>query len=186
MGAGAAGLAALGGFESGKDDSKMPGPSGELGGYLQNPLTPAAMPGQYGTPGTSVSPMSNFVGITNPYSGIPSSTQQQIEEAMRDKDYSELMFPEFQRVGFKGGGRIYDGTPIPELDLRKTGGGVSDPQGSGDEDTIDAKLADGEFVMTKQAVKGIGNGNHSKGIKTLYAAMNMNEDKAAMMGLGRV
>ena len=221
MGAGAAGLAALGGFEAGKDESKMPGPSGELGGYLQNPLTPAAMPGQYGTPGTSVSPMSNFAGITNPYSGIPSSTQQQIEEAMRDKDYSELMFPEFQRVGlkdggrtqeetqqqieeamrdkdyselmfpefqrvgFKGGGRIYDGTPIPELDLRKTGGGVSDPQGSGDEDTIDAKLADGEFVMTKQAVKGIGNGNHSKGIKTLYAAMNMNEDKAAMMGLGR-
>ena len=39
--------------------------------------------------------------------------------------------------------------------------------------------------MTKQAVKGMGNGNHSDGIRTLYNMMAMNEDKAAMMGLGR-
>ena len=46
-------------------------------------------------------------------------------------------------------------------------------------------LADGEFVMTKQAVKGIGDGDHRDGIQTLYNMMAMNEDKAAMMGLGR-
>lgn len=185
MGTMGLGLAALGGFEAGEDDSRMPGPSGELGGYLQRPLTPAVMPQQYGSSGSNVSPMSSYSGITNPYTGVPSATQQQIEEAMRDKDYSNLMFPEFERLGVKHGGRIHDGSLIPELDLRKTGGDVSDPQGSGDVDTIDAKLADGEFVMTKQAVKGIGDGNHSNGIKTLYNMMAMNEDKASMMGLGR-
>ena len=131
--------------------------------------------------------MSTYAGIDSPNLGIPVSTAQQIEEAMRDRDYSELMFPEFQRVrvGVKNGGRIHDGSSIPELDLRKTGGGVSDPEGSGDEDTIPAVLADGEFVMTKQAVKGIGDGDHRDGIQTLYNMMAMNEDKAAMMGLGR-
>ena len=39
--------------------------------------------------------------------------------------------------------------------------------------------------MTKQAVKGIGNGDHDAGIAQLYAMMDMNENKAQMMGLGR-
>ena len=57
--------------------------------------------------------------------------------------------------------------------------------GSGDKDTVPALLADGEFVMTKQAVKGIGGGDHSKGISNLYAMMNKNEKKAQSMGIGR-
>jgi hypothetical protein len=57
--------------------------------------------------------------------------------------------------------------------------------GSGDKDTVPALLADGEFVMTKQAVKGIGGGDHSKGISNLYAMMNKNEKKAQGMGIGR-
>ena len=73
----------------------------------------------------------------------------------------------------------------PEMDLTETGGETSDPEGSGDEDTIPALLADGEFVMTKQAVKGIGNGDHDAGIAQLYAMMDMNENKAQNMGLGR-
>jgi hypothetical protein len=47
--------------------------------------------------------------------------------------------------------------------------------GSGNKDTIPALLADGEFVMTKQAVTGMGNGNHDKGIAMLYAMMDNNE-----------
>ena len=87
----------------------------------------------------------------------------------------------------KDGGaiRLADGGKLPQVDLRESGGETSDPNGSGDEDTIPALLADGEFVMTKQAVKGIGNGNHEKGIETLYAMMNKNENKAERMGLGR-
>jgi hypothetical protein len=74
---------------------------------------------------------------------------------------------------------------MPEVDLRESGGETVDSQGSGDEDTIPALLADGEFVMTKQSVKGIGDGNHDKGIAMLYAMMDQNEKKAQNMGLGR-
>ena len=40
--------------------------------------------------------------------------------------------------------------------------------------------------MTKQAVKGMGNGDHDQGIAMLYAMMNQNERKAQNMGIGRV
>ena len=109
--------------------------------------------------------------------------------ARQDKDYGDINFPTFsqQRLTANQGGiaRLADGGELPEVDLRFTGGGTNDPMGSGDEDTIPALLADGEFVMTKQAVKGIGNGNHSKGIEMLYAMMDNNEKKAQNMGLGR-
>ena len=81
--------------------------------------------------------------------------------------------------------RLADGGQLPELDLREHGGDIKDPMGSGDKDTVPALLADGEFVMTKQAVKGIGDGDHSKGISNLYAMMNKNEKKAQSMGLSK-
>ena len=81
--------------------------------------------------------------------------------------------------------RLADGGELPEMDLREIGGDINDPEGSGDKDTVPALLADGEFVMTKQAVKGIGNGDHDSGIAQLYAMMDMNENKAQSMGLGR-
>ena len=71
------------------------------------------------------------------------------------------------------------------MDLRESGGRINDTTGSGNEDTVDAKLADGEFVMTKQSVKGLGNGDHERGIEYLYAMMNENENKAQQMSLGR-
>ena len=83
--------------------------------------------------------------------------------------------------------RLADGGQMPtqDLDLREHGGDIDDPEGSGDEDTVPALLADGEFVMTKQAVAGIGDGDHDKGIAQLYAMMGMNENKAQTMGIGR-
>ena len=98
-----------------------------------------------------------------------------------DQSYTDLMFPQFERLRANRGGRI----DMDELDLRTTGGGIQDLQGSGDNDTVNAKLADGEFVLTKQSVKGIGEGDHDKGIEMLYDFMNFNEDKAMNMGLGR-
>jgi len=108
----------------------------------------------------------------------------------QEESYGDLAFPEFSQspiMTAKTGGiaRLADGGELPEVDLRFTGGGTNDPNGSGDEDTIPALLADGEFVMTKQAVKGIGNGDHDKGIAMLYAMMDNNENKAQRMGLGR-
>tara|TARA_Y100001973_G_C5154848_1_gene310142 strand:- start:541 stop:1344 length:804 start_codon:yes stop_codon:yes gene_type:complete len=172
------GLTALGGLEPGQDDAQMPGPSGELGGYLQRPLTPATLPTQYGTEGVQLagSGIGGLPGsMPQSFAGVDPTTQF-LASALIDQDYNQLAYPTFERVGVKYGG---------ELDLRKTGGDISDPEGAGDVDTVDAKLADGEFVITKQAVKGIGDGDHSKGIQMLYDAMAMNEKKAQKMGLGR-
>ena len=197
VGVGGLGLAALGGLESGKDDSQMPGPSGELGGYLQRPLSAAALPTQYGTEGVGV----GGLGGTAMGSGIAGggtldpSTAAYLRATMGDEEYSKLMFPEFQRtrvrdggaIGYAGGGRtlLADGNQLPEIDLRNSGGRINDITGSGDKDTVNAKLADGEFVMTKQSIKGLGNGDHEKGIEYLYAMMNENENKAQQMSLGR-
>ena len=179
MGVGGLGLAALGGFEAGKDDSQMPVPSGELGGYLQRPLSAAALPTQYGTEGVGVGGpggMAMGSGITG--SGmIDPATAAYLKATMTDEEYSKLMFPEFSRQMVAGGGAIY------ELDMR--GGGESEGPGNGVSDDIPAMLSDGEFVMTKQSVMGIGDGDHEKGIQTLYAMMDKNENKAQQMGIGR-
>ena len=180
MGVGGLGLAALGGFDAGKDDSQMPGPSGELGGYLQRPLSAAALPTQYGTEGVGVGGpggMAMGSGITG--SGmIDPATAAYLRATMSDEEYSKLMFPEFeQRATVKDGGAIY------ELDMR--GGGESYGPGTGVSDDVPAMLSDGEFVMTKQSIMGVGDGDHEKGIETLYAMMNENENKAQQMGIGR-
>ena len=93
-----------------------------------------------------------------------------------DEEQLAMPFPTFNVLPVKDGGII---------DLRNVGGDISDPEGSGDEDTVNAILADGEFVLTKQAVAGVGDGDHDKGIKKLYDFMNKNENKAKSMGIGR-
>jgi hypothetical protein len=158
------------------------------GQYLTRGLTPATLSDVYGTagiPSASTSLASAMPGAVDPI------TQTYLEMlAKQDQDYGMLAFPEFSQqpvMAAKDGGiaRLADGGAMPEVDLRNSGGGLSDPNGSGDEDTIPALLADGEFVMTKQAVKGMGNGNHDQGIAMLYAMMDNNEQKAQRMGLGR-
>ena len=179
-GIGAATLAGLGGEEV---PAQMPGPMG--GQYLTRGLTPATLSNVYGTAGIPTVGASAMPGAIDPI------TQTYLEMlAKQDEDYGTLAFPEFGQqpvMAAKDGGiaRLADGGAMPEVDLRNSGGGLSDPMGSGDEDTIPALLADGEFVMTKQAVKGIGNGNHDQGIAMLYAMMDNNEQKAQRMGLGR-
>jgi hypothetical protein len=183
VGTGALGMAALGGFNQQQEDVAMPPPSGELGGYLQNPLTPATIPTQY--VGATGVPTSMGAGIGA--GGIDPATAAYVDATLRDDQYSDLMFPEFEQYSYRHGGqaKLLDGSSTPELDLRNTGGSISDPQGSGDQDTVDAKLADGEFVFTKQGVKGIGQGNHQQGIDSLYALMHSGENMAQSMGIGR-
>tara|TARA_R100001443_G_scaffold24201_4_gene36442 strand:- start:27553 stop:28755 length:1203 start_codon:yes stop_codon:yes gene_type:complete len=178
IGAGATALTAMGAFNPDETTTSMPAPSGALGGYLQNPLTPAVTPSQYrGVQGSSIN-QGSFMPTDIPTSSLASldpAVAEFFREAAGDNDqYVNLMFPTFN----KGGN-------VEEIDLRQTGGDVEDPEGSGDEDTINAKLADGEFVLTKQSVKGIGDGDHDKGIERLYDFMNFNENKAMSMGLGR-
>jgi hypothetical protein len=79
-------------------------------------------------------------------------------------------------VGYAQGG----GTEFP----RQTG--KIDGPGTGQSDSIPAMLSDGEFVMTKQAVIGLGNGSRDKGTKKLYSFMDQMEEKAKGMGIGKL
>jgi hypothetical protein len=60
------------------------------------------------------------------------------------------------------------------------GGGVSGPGGPKD-DMIDAKLSDGEFVMTAKAVENFGNGDRMAGARKMYDMMNMLDPESETM-----
>ena len=74
----------------------------------------------------------------------------------------------------------YDVTP-PSLDWKyanqggimdlDAGGDVSGP-GTGTSDSINAKLSDGEFVMTAKAVENFGGGSRQAGANKMYQLMN--------------
>jgi hypothetical protein len=60
------------------------------------------------------------------------------------------------------------------------GGDVSGPGGPKD-DMIDAKLSDGEFVMTAKAVENFGNGDRYAGAKKMYQMMNKLDPESEKM-----
>lgn len=51
-------------------------------------------------------------------------------------------------------------------------GGIDPSEGSGKKDDVPAMLMAGEFVMTRDAVKGMGNGDLRKGIGRMYDVMD--------------
>tara|TARA_B110000977_G_scaffold53251_1_gene72353 strand:+ start:3124 stop:4140 length:1017 start_codon:yes stop_codon:yes gene_type:complete len=57
-------------------------------------------------------------------------------------------------------------------------GGIMPSEGSGTKDDVPAMLTAGEFVMTRDAVKGAGNGSLQSGINEMYGMMNNLERKA--------
>ena len=57
-------------------------------------------------------------------------------------------------------------------------GGIMPSEGSGTKDDVPAMLTAGEFVMTRDAVKGAGNGNLNQGIQRMYGMMDKLEDRA--------
>jgi hypothetical protein len=186
-GVGALGLAGIGGLDGVEQpNNQMPGATSE---YLTRGLTPARLSNAYSTAGIPVGAPQGGNALNSSYAGYDPINQAYA--ALLDQGYGDLEFPEFQQSPIKGakdGGRIarlMDGGELPQIDLREHGGDINDPEGSGDEDTVPALLADGEFVMTKQAVAGMGNGNHDRGLANLYAMMDKNENKAQRMGIGR-
>ena len=178
--------------------------AGGVGGLTKDEQTRFQTPDYFGDRLGGAGAGGGLSGAISPFptetaAGIPTSTlvdvamtdplQAIILDEIRKREQEDLFqLPTFDIVTpAKDGGviRLADGGKIPEVDLREHGGDIKDPMGSGDKDTVPALLADGEFVMTKQAVKGIGDGDHSKGISNLYAMMNKNEKKAQSMGIGR-
>ena len=59
------------------------------------------------------------------------------------------------------------------------GGGEVMGPGTGTSDSIPARLSDGEFVMTAQAVRNAGKGNRALGAARMYDMMNRFERGAA-------
>jgi hypothetical protein len=82
----------------------------------------------------------------------------------------------------------YRGTPAP--DMRYNMGGFVEGPGTGKSDSIpamiyqnggpvqEARLSDGEFVMTADAVRGAGGGNRNAGAAKMYEMMNRFEGMA--------
>jgi hypothetical protein len=62
----------------------------------------------------------------------------------------------------------------------QNGGGVNGA-GTGTSDSIDAKLSDGEFVMTAKAVENLGGGDRYEGARQMYGMMNMLDPESESM-----
>ena len=60
-------------------------------------------------------------------------------------------------------------------------GGISPREGTPGKDSVRAMLMPGEFVMTTDAVKGLGGGNLDKGIKNMYSVMSKLEKRGKAM-----
>lgn len=70
-----------------------------------------------------------------------------------------------------------EGGPI----FPRRNGGIMPNEGTPDEDSVRAMLMPGEFVMTKDAVRGLGNGNLNTGIKNMYSVMRDLERRGKRM-----
>ena len=94
------------------------------------------------------------------------------------------MRSEFERrpFGYGGpGGRLggitYANMGGP-MGFPRRNGGIDPSEGSGRKDDVPAMLMAGEFVLTKDAVKGLGGGNQRKGIQRAYNMMDNLEARA--------
>ena len=86
-------------------------------------------------------------------------------------NYNPYLFPTqpFQTVA--DGGEIFP----------RRNGGISPREGTPGKDSVRAMLMPGEFVMTTDAVKGLGGGNLDKGIKNMYSVMSKLEKRGKAM-----
>ena len=67
-----------------------------------------------------------------------------------------------------------------EIFPRRTGG-IAPNEGTPGKDSVRAMLMPGAFVMTTDAVKGLGNGNLNAGINNMYSVMRKLENKGRAM-----
>jgi len=134
--------------------------------------------------GTAMGGIGNLLGNI-----LPGITDESLLRAMamqmvtgKDNPMNELQLAQM-RTGERN--PSYRGTPV----IRAEGGMIEGP-GTGKSDSIpaaiyqdggrvqEARLSDGEFVMTADAVKGAGNGNRARGAANMYKMMNKFERMA--------
>jgi hypothetical protein len=121
---------------------------------------------------------------------VTPGTIANIRQMARDRDPSLAFLPQeqFVRAGFfspfaaaEGGiaelpqVRMLEGG-VPEIDYRQSGGFV--PMGKKEKaDDVPAMLSKNEFVMTADAVRGMGDGNVEKGAQRMYDQMRQLENR---------
>lgn len=163
--AGKAGVTGIGALAAGKmglfEEPELQGPPEGMGlseqqqQYLTRPLTPATtMPGIGGIGGSSSGQVGQYQGGAG--IGSLNDPQQQLLDYLEEQKRKYLMqFPEFQTnprqfgynkggpVGYNKGGKVnQDGVAI---------------------DDIPAMLTEDEHVLTRDAIKGLGNGDIEQG-----------------------
>lgn len=129
-------------------------------------------------------------GQTNPLMGgimremLYQQRRPRFENLMSDTEMAQYNTGE-RRPDYRG--TAVPGTP--RVQTRAMGGMIEGP-GSGTSDSIpatiyqnggpvqEARLSDGEFVMTADAVKGAGGGNRGAGAAKMYELMNQFERRA--------
>ena len=84
-------------------------------------------------------------------------------------NYTPYRLPPFQRAA--EGGEIFP----------RRNGGIGPNEGTPGKDSVRAMLMPGEFVMTTDAVRGLGNGDLNTGIKNMYSVMSKLEKKGKAM-----
>lgn len=139
-------------------------------------------------------------GLVDPNSKMASLLNSRVGEALATSLVSGLgskLFDKDEQLGsgmasrpFGGEGdiriniprRLAAGGYIDGQYFPRRNGGIMPSEGSGQKDDVPAMLMAGEFVLTKDAVKGLGNGDSNRGIEKAYAMMNQLENKANNYG----
>ena len=141
-----AGIMGMGGLAASKlaGDQTMGGPQGSLGldpqseQYLTQSLRPARMPTAGIPPEYQVGAYQGQGGV----GGLTSPEQQLIEALEEQRRKYQMLYPEFP-TGYNEGGSVNeDGVAI---------------------DDIPAMLTEDEHVLTRDAIKGLGNGDIERG-----------------------
>ena len=86
-------------------------------------------------------------------------------------NYNPYLFPTQPFQAVADGGEIFP----------RRNGGISPREGTPGKDSVRAMLMPGEFVMTTDAVKGLGGGNLDRGIKNMYSVMSKLEKRGKAM-----
>lgn len=130
-------------------------------------------------------------GILDPNSKIASLLNSRVGEAGASMLISSLLdkYSADEDVGPEerpfGGGKYRNINMMRELNSGGTAqtfprrdGGIMPSEGSGTKDDVPAMLTAGEFVLTRDAVKGLGNGDLNQGIQKAYSMMDNLERRA--------
>ena len=172
-----------GGGQGGQGFNPLASLMGGAGGQGQSPT---AVQGQGGMPGQA-----NQGGLGGLLKAFDNPLMMSILLKATEPKEVKLTSPEEQRRLDTGERNPdYAGTPAFDYRYNYARGGEIQGPGTGTSDSVrarifqngqpvrEARLSDGEFVMTNRAVRGAGNGDRSKGAAEMYRMMHQFERRA--------